>query len=193
MNTVITSKDDILKNSRELIRREGWSAVNIRSVAVACGVSVGSIYNYFGSKAELVSAAVESVWHEIFHLPQEETAFSDTLSCVSWIYERMEYGSREYPGFFTLHSFSFIGQERADGKRMMDRTWEHIEKRLCSVIKQDPNVRADAFDGQFTAEKFAGVLFSLLLSALLRQDYDPYAVLEIIRRTLYERNPAYSV
>ena len=29
------------------------------------------------------------------------------------------------------------------------------------------------------------VLFSLMLSALLRQNYDPSAVLEIIRRTLY--------
>ena len=38
---------------------------------------------------------------------------------------------------------------------------------------------------QFTAEKFADVLFSLMLSALLRQDYDPTAVLEIVRRTLY--------
>ena len=65
MNTVITSKEEILRNSCELIQRQGWSAVNIRSVATACGVSVGSIYNYFGSKAELVSATIESVWHDI--------------------------------------------------------------------------------------------------------------------------------
>ena len=36
-----------------------------------------------------------------------------------------------------------------------------------------------------TAEKFADVLFSLMLSALMRQDYDASAVLEIVRRTLY--------
>ena len=45
MNTIVTSKEDILKNSRELIREKGWTAVSIRSVASACGVSVGSIYN----------------------------------------------------------------------------------------------------------------------------------------------------
>ena len=49
MNTVVTSKEEILKTSRELIQQAGWSAVNIRSVATACGVSVGSIYNYFDS------------------------------------------------------------------------------------------------------------------------------------------------
>ena len=66
MNTIITSKEDILKTSRELIREQGWSAVNIRSVAAACGVSVGSIYNYFDSKADLVGETVESVWCQIF-------------------------------------------------------------------------------------------------------------------------------
>ena len=61
MNTVVTSKAEILKTSRELIREQGWSAVSIRSVASACGVSVGSIYNYFDSKSALVGATVESV------------------------------------------------------------------------------------------------------------------------------------
>ena len=72
MNTVVTSKEEILKTSRELIQQAGWSAVNIRSVATACGVSVGSIYNYFDSKAALMGATVESVWCEIFHRPEDE-------------------------------------------------------------------------------------------------------------------------
>ena len=82
MNTVVTSKEEILRASRELIRQKGWDAVNIRSVAAACGVSVGSIYNYFDSKAALVGAAVESVWCEIFHRPEDEAVFENTLACV---------------------------------------------------------------------------------------------------------------
>ena len=58
MNTIVTSKEQILETSRELIRQQGWTAVNIRTVAAACGVSVGSIYNYFDSKSALVSATV---------------------------------------------------------------------------------------------------------------------------------------
>ena len=67
MNRVVTSKEEILQASRELLKEQGWTAINIRAVAAACHVSVGSIYNYFGSKADLVSNTVESVWHEIFH------------------------------------------------------------------------------------------------------------------------------
>ena len=185
MNTVVTSKEEILKISRKLIQQQGWSAINIRSVAGTCGISVGAIYNYFDSKAALVGAVVESIWCEIFRRPGGGTGFPDTLSCVTWMYERMEYGSRHYPGFFTLHALGFLGEEKSDGRQKMYKAWQHILDELCTVLKRDPGIRDDAFTTEFTAEKFAGVLFSLMLSAFLRQDYDPSAVLEIIRRTLY--------
>ena len=185
LNSIVTSKEEILKTSRELIQREGWSAINIRSVAAACGVSVGSIYNYFESKAALVSATVESVWCEIFHRPEDGSVFQDTLACITWLYGRMEYGCKQYPGFFTLHSLSFLGEDKSDGRWKMQQTWQHMLDGLCSVLKRDANVRPDAFTEQFTVEKCADFLFSLMLSALLRQDYDPTAVLEIVRRTLY--------
>lgn len=185
MNTVVTSKEEILKASRELIQQKGWAAVNIRSVAAACGVSVGSIYNYYDSKAALIGATVESVWCEIFHRPEDEAVFQDTQACITWLYGRMEYGCQQYPGFFTLHSLGFMGEDKSDGKRRMQQTWQHILEGLCSVLKRDTKVRPDAFTEPLTAEKFADLLFSLMLSALMRQDYDPTAVLEIVRRTLY--------
>ena len=83
-----TSKEEILKTSRVLIQQNGWEAVNIRAVAAACGVSVGCIYNYFGSKTELVSAAVESIWSDIFRHPDDPAVFEDTLSCIRWMYRQ---------------------------------------------------------------------------------------------------------
>lgn len=50
---------------------------------LACGVSVGSIYNYFDSKAALLSETVGSVWQEIFHRPDDTDAlFSQMLSAM---------------------------------------------------------------------------------------------------------------
>lgn len=185
MNTAITSEFEILKASRTLIQKQGWSAVNIRSVAAACGVSVGSIYNYFDSKAALVESTVESIWCEIFHRSEDEGVFQDTQACMIWMYERMESGCKQYPGFFTLHSLGFMQEDKLNGRQRMQQTWQHILEGLCSVLEQDTRIRSDAFTEPFTVEKFANILFSLMLSALLRQDYDPTAVLELIRRILY--------
>ncbi|WP_330406130.1 hypothetical protein [Acetatifactor muris] len=97
----------------------------------------------------------------------------------------MEQGGKQYPGFFTLHSLGFMREDKVDGKQKMQQTWQHILDELGSVLKRDTRIRSDAFTEQFTVERFADVLFSLMLSALLRQDYDPTALLEIIHRTLY--------
>ena len=183
---LLEAKEEILKTSRVLIQQNGWEAVNIRAVAAACGVSVGCIYNYFGSKTELVSAAVESIWSDIFRHPDDPAVFEDTLSCIRWMYRQMEYGSEQYPGFFTHHALGFVRQDTADGKQQMRQTWQHILDALTMVLPRDKKSRPDAFTEEFSRQKFAGILFSLMLSAVVQQDFDPTAVLEIIRRTIYE-------
>ncbi len=185
MNPMATSKENILQISRKLIQQNGWAGVNIRSVAAACGVSVGCIYNYFESKTDLLSATVESIWSDIFHHPEDEAVFQDTLSCVRWMYKQLEYGCQRYPGFFTHHALGFVQQDTADGKQQMQRAWQHILDALCTVLRNDTRIRADAFTEEFTVEKFAEMLFSLMLSALVRQDFDPSTVLEIVQRAVY--------
>ena len=185
MNPMATSKENILQISRELIQQNGWAGVNIRSVAAACGVSVGCIYNYFESKTDLLSATVESIWNDIFHHPEDEAVFQDTLSCVRWMYKQLEYGCQRYPGFFTHHALGFVQQDTADGKQQMQRAWQHTLDALCTVLRNDARIRANAFTEEFTVEKFAEILFSLMLSALVRQDFDPSTVLEIVQLAVY--------
>ena len=50
MNTIVTSKEAILAECRAIVMEKGISSINMRSVAAACGVAVGSLYNYFPSK-----------------------------------------------------------------------------------------------------------------------------------------------
>ncbi len=71
VNTVVTSQEAILAMSRKMLREQGWTGVSVRSIAAACGISVGSIYNYFDSKEDLMSAVVESIWREIFPAPRK--------------------------------------------------------------------------------------------------------------------------
>ena len=93
MNPMATSKEEILKTSRVLIQQNGWEAVNIRAVAAACGVSVGCIYNYFGSKTELVSAAVESIWSDIFRHPDDPAVFEQVYEELLRALEKQEAGA----------------------------------------------------------------------------------------------------
>lgn len=193
MKPAATSKEEILAVCRDLIHRQGGTELNVREVAAACGISVGTVYNYFGSKADLVGAAVESVWYDIFRCADSEEAFRTTRDCVQWLFQRLAYGNAQYPGFFTLHSASFVRSERPDAKQRMEKAWDHIIRMLCSVLRKDPLIRGGALDADFTPEQFADLLFSLMLAAQLRGRYDPSAALQLVERTLYLPGPGNSL
>ena len=42
-------KDRLIAEAEKQIEESGYGAVTIRSVAKACGVGVGTVYNYFSS------------------------------------------------------------------------------------------------------------------------------------------------
>ena len=185
LNTVVTSKEAILATCRELVHTLGWAAVNIRSVAQACQISTGSIYNYFNSKPDLIAAAVESVWQDIFHDANWPEVFGSFTDCVQWVFRQMEQGEKKYPGVFTLHSIWFVEEEKSSARRRMAESWQHIQSGLLLALQQDQRVRPEAFDAAFTQEKFVEIVFSLIMAALLQHDYNCDGVLGMIDRVLY--------
>lgn len=185
MNRVVTSRDAILAQSRRLVQQQGWQALNIRSVAAACSISVGSVYHYFSSKLELMEAIIESVWQDVLHLPQQEGETGGFREQVALLFQRLAEGERRYPGFFSLHSMGFLGEDRAFGQHRMAQTWTHIQLQLRNLLKEDPRVRPGALEGALTPEALAEIVFSQMLAALLRREYDCAPLLALIDRALY--------
>ena len=62
MHPNVTSKEKLLLAAKELAKTEGLSALQMRSLASAAGVAVGSVYNYFPNKNALLTAVVASIW-----------------------------------------------------------------------------------------------------------------------------------
>ena len=103
MNTQITSAEEILKAAQKILLEHGASALNMRAVAAACGVSVGSIYNYFPSKSALIGATIESVWTEIFR-PFTSRCYTSFDDAATALLAALADGEGRYPGFFSLHA-----------------------------------------------------------------------------------------
>lgn len=63
MPKIITQlREDILSNTRRILFSEGYDALTVRSVAAACHVAVGTVYNYFSSKVMLVAEVILEDW-----------------------------------------------------------------------------------------------------------------------------------
>ena len=55
-------KEQIQKEALRQILSEGYSKTTIRSVAKGCNIAVGTMYNYFSSKDELISSFMLDDW-----------------------------------------------------------------------------------------------------------------------------------
>lgn len=187
MNTAATTHEAILKECRQLVMRDGLSAVNMRSVASACGIALGSLYNYYPSKAALVSATVESVWNDIFSAASNTPPFQRFPQAVRWLYDSLLTSATTYPGFFSLHAFGFAVEDRKEGRQMMSAYFNRIKQWLLHALESDAQVPPGTFNRGFTAQQMIDLLFVTVISLVLRREEGIDPLMEVLQRTIYER------
>ena len=56
----------ILDTARSILFSKGYSELSMRNVAKQCGIAIGTIYNYFPTKRDLVVDMMSGYWKEYF-------------------------------------------------------------------------------------------------------------------------------
>jgi AcrR family transcriptional regulator len=57
-------RENLLAEARRQVMEQGYAAMTIRSVAKACSVGVGTVYNYFTSKDMLIASFMLEDWQQ---------------------------------------------------------------------------------------------------------------------------------
>ena len=102
----------LLEEARRQIQQSGYGAVTVRSVATACGVGVGTVYNYFSSKDELLAAYMLADWKDCVTAITAVGSYSDVpRPLVRCIYDQLlAYTQRHQTVFRDEAAYaSFVG------------------------------------------------------------------------------------
>lgn len=91
----------LIEEAKKQIEASGYSAVTIRSVAAGCGVGVGTVYNYFPSKDDLLATYMLSDWQQCVAAIQTVSTCSNQPSPVArCIYDQLcQYAARHQTVF----------------------------------------------------------------------------------------------
>ena len=86
----------LIQEAKQQIESSGYSAMTIRSVAKGCGVGVGTVYNYFSSKDDLLATYLLSDWNGCIAAIHAVSTYSDSPKPVLFcIYDQLlQYAAR---------------------------------------------------------------------------------------------------
>lgn len=184
MNPPNTSREEIMRVSRKIVSEKGLPALNMRALAKECGIALGTLYNYYSDKDELVVAAIESVWQDILEksAPDSGVRFSQY---VTHIYARILSGLKYYPDFFAAHSISVAGSAKGKARGTMDRCFGKIRGELHAALREDKNVDRSIFSETFREEDLIGHILDTITISIINGKPDCATLTEILDRLLY--------
>ena len=187
MNTTVTSKEIIMNVCRQIVSEKGLASLNMRMVAKECHIALGTLYNYYSDKNELLVATIESVWKDIFH---PKTDCRETLpfpDYIAHIFDCVQAGAVQYSDFFTAHSVSITNAKKDEAKDIMERYFEHMKKRMTAALHSDAAVDFTVFSETFTESDFIDFVLHHMLLLLMEKKENCTILVELIRRVIYRR------
>ena len=134
----------LLEEAAAQIARQGYAKTTVRSVASACGVAVGTVYNYFPSKEQLIAAFVAADWQKALAAMQPAQG-DGAEDCLRRIYEQLRAFTQKHNALFTDPDAA-----RAAAGVMLFRHLQLREQLACIVAPYFPG--PDGFPARFAAE-----------------------------------------
>lgn len=137
-------KDRLIAEAQKQIEESGYGAMTIRSVAKACAVGIGTVYNYFPSKEALIANHLLEDWKVCVNTIQQVAGPSETPQPVlACIYEQLA-------GFAARHQGIFRDETAAAGfAGSFSQYHDLLRSQLADPLRKFCD---DDFTAQFVAE-----------------------------------------
>lgn len=192
MKKAVTSKEVLVSCARTIAYQEGIGKLSIRRLASESGIAIGTVYNYFPSKADLIAEVLEDFWRQVFH---GEGAFPGNMEQSGSVYfpdavEHLFISIRKNLLVFQEEFLADLAQldraEKEKSREMEKQYLQHMKHGVFVLLEQDPKVRDDIWTEHFTKEGLIDFVFSSLMWMLREEKGDCSYLKEILVRLLYE-------
>lgn len=123
-------REKMIAYARQALLQEGTSALTVRSTASACGVAVGTVYNYFPSKEGLIEAVILADWEVMLAgLRKQLKPIEDALEGLRIICDELQTFATTYGDVLS------IPPTRLNASESFYRRHGVFVKQLCSLIQ----------------------------------------------------------
>lgn len=176
----------ILHAAQQIVDAQGALQLSIRAVAAACQLSVGSIYNYYPTKAALVNDLVEDFWATALRgLEPHPLSMGGFLDCFLAVYLKLQEAlAQKPPGW--LDQLLLLQASESPEALAESEGLGALRLFFLSALAQDPAISPDLWDDLFTWEAFVEFALTHLLAMVRtgQPDCDYFSL--VLRKVLYQ-------
>lgn len=184
MNKTITSKEKIISISKQIAQQKALNCLNMREIASLSEIAVGSIYNYFPSKNDLIMETIKSIWNEISEDSIKKMENRSFIESVEILFQSIRNSEIKYPHFLNNHGTIISNKNK--GMKMMSDFFDLIKKQLLKVLNQDKNLKESFFTKECSKEEFIDFIFANLVNLSSQKGADCRVLKQIIRASIYQ-------
>lgn len=188
-NKATITRQRILEAAYAMVKDVGPANISIRRVAATCGVSVGSIYNYFPTKADLVAETIWLFWHESLHREMFIVGSDeDFVTFCERLMGDLKHTLEAFRRDWLSQLASLDAESRTEVRRREEAAFDHIRRGLAMAIDRDDKMNAEALRaiaGDAAAENLAALVWNTMISSLQHDDASCSALFALMRKALY--------
>jgi AcrR family transcriptional regulator len=178
-------KQTILSEAKEIAIKQGITKVDIRSVAKNSGIAIGTVYNYFPSKGDLLVAVIEDFWEGAFaDVDWGSFAYEDFYDNLEKIYNILYIYLNKFKENW-LEELSFLKtQEKLLGKQKQTEYFKKIYNRIKDMMEMDNNIKQYQWTDVISKEKTAEFIFENMIMMLKKGDKNMSFFIEILKKIM---------
>lgn len=178
-------KNEVFDIARDIAMKEGLSNLTIRRLARDSDISVGSIYNIFGTKDTLVMELIEDYWTRSLKMIMKDNALNngDIIDRLEHLYKSFKSASNQFHDDWIK---DMVGMNMSNPE-ILHRSNKYksiMEDRIKELILSDKKLE-NIFDEDFNENGLAEFIFENLM-ILLRNQKEDLGFFKIVLKRLLE-------
>ncbi|HEY4544206.1 MAG TPA: TetR/AcrR family transcriptional regulator [Tissierellaceae bacterium] len=184
MTSIYDKKEDVFQVAIALAKEKGLSNLTIRDLAEVSGVSIGSVYNLFGTKEKLVMSLMEDYWiRSVETLKEENLDFEgNCIEKLENLYKSLGIVAMEFHKDFIK---DIVGVNMSnEAISTFNKKYKKIMQDHIQLILLEDEDASKAFDDELTAEELSRYLVDRFLIMLREHEKDLGFTKVILKRLL---------
>lgn len=177
----------ILSDAKEIASEQGVNKINIRLVAQRCNISIGTVYNYYATKTDLLIAVVEDFWTEAFdNINYKKKSKVDFYEQIYEMYHMLYSYFRKFKTNWLTQMSLLSIEGRKHGRVKEKRYFDKIHSYIISLMDNDDSIGKKVWPDDSDRRKIAGFIFDSMLAMLKREEYEIDYFILILKKIMSE-------